>query len=240
MILPNLFGKLRTQGHYFVRLFQRCIPGEFAVVAEIVVGDTVWKERHHVATNSQHLRHPEFAVINIRGRVVVGPEGIVVHALVVDFCATLIRVLLHRSRQQAGMQVLLAIDFAAISNQECPDFGNVVGNPPLAVAAFSLALPAVIGGAHDGVCAWAKLNRDVDFIHHELVNIGIRAFLGLQVIVQGAGQDESVASAIDPARTRLCLMWHIEGRLDSFCIRLRAENSPILALSSSVMKPGET
>ena len=60
--LIHLYVSLWTKRNDLVRLPKGGIPGEFLIVAEVVVGDTVGEQRHHIATDAEHLRHPKFAI----------------------------------------------------------------------------------------------------------------------------------------------------------------------------------
>ena len=96
----NLLPAVRSD---LVRLAHGSVPGELLVVTEIVVGRAVGQKGDYVAADTQHLRHPELAVVAIRRAIVLGPEGVVVLPPVVYVDAAVTGVFVHG----------LAGDFAA-------------------------------------------------------------------------------------------------------------------------------
>src|SRR5512139_3093660 len=108
------------------------------------------------------------------------------------------------------MQVLFAVDLPVDHNQEGADFCYIVGDPPQTITPFGLTLPFIVRGAHGGICARTKLERTIDLVHNESVDISLCSLFRLQVVVQGTSQDECIAGAIDPTSARLCFMGCVE------------------------------
>ena len=109
--------------------------------------------------------------------------SIVVFALAVDGHPSVAGILLQGRCQQTGMQNLLAIDLPALLDQESPDFGDVIRDPPQTVASLRLPLPVVVGSAQGGECTRSQPEWAIDLVHHEIKDICLSPLLGLQVVL---------------------------------------------------------